>query len=636
MQKHFIVATAGHVDHGKSALVKALTGTDPDRLPEEKARGITIDLGFAHLDLPDAEISAGIIDVPGHEDFVKNMVAGVGSIDLALFVVAGDDGWMPQTDEHLQILEYLGVKHAVVALTKIDLAANEEQAESGVREKLRGTAFADAPIVRTSTVTDRGIPELKAALANVLAQTPVPRDISKPRLAVDRVFTLHGIGTVVTGTLSGGTLKVGQSVVIQPSGKATRVRNLQSHNQDVPSVGPGTRTAINLPDVFVAGKGQGYAGSGISRGEVVTLPELGEPSTTMDVTLQRTLRTVHMGLTESRPLKDETTVRVHHGSASHAARVLLLDCRELQPGEKALAQLRFETAVFAFAGDRFVIRDWSEQTTLAGGVVLDADASRKNVRAPAHLEFLRARANASESLEVFVSSLLASHHAVPAARLLIKSRWSAAEIGAAIREKQIGGWAVDPAWWLALRQKAGQQIQEEHQAHPDRAGLELNYLRATVGGDLPDPAFFDTVVADLCREEYVKVGTAIRHKQHRPALPPALQAAGARVRSALSAKPFEPPPRKELAPDAASQTVLRFLIQTGEALELSEDTVMLSEHFARATEQIRKFLTQKGKATASELRQHLNTNRRVIIPLLERLDKDGVTVRQGDCRVLKP
>ena len=636
MQKHFIVATAGHVDHGKSALVKALTGTDPDRLPEEKARGITIDLGFAHLDLPDAEISAGIIDVPGHEDFVKNMVAGVGSIDLALFVVAGDDGWMPQTDEHLQILEYLGVKHAVVALTKIDLAANEEQAESGVREKLRGTAFADAPIVRTSTVTDRGIPELKAALANVLAQTPVPRDISKPRLAVDRVFTLHGIGTVVTGTLSGGTLKVGQSVVIQPSGKATRVRNLQSHNQDVPSVGPGTRTAINLPDVFVAGKGQGYAGSGISRGEVVTLAELGEPSTTMDVTLQRTLRTVHMGLTESRPLKDEITVRVHHGSASHAARVLLLDCRELQPGEKALAQLRFETPVFAFAGDRFVIRDWSEQTTLAGGVVLEAEASRKNVRAPAHLEFLRARANASESLEAFVSSLLARDRAVAAARLLTKSRWSAAEIAAAIQGKQIGGWAIDPAWWLALRQKAGQRIQEEHQAHPDRAGLALNDLRATIEGDLPDPAFFDTVVADLYREEYVKVGTAIRHKQHRPALPPALQAAGARVRSALSAKPFEPPPRKELAPDAASQTVLRFLIQTGEALELSEDTVMLSEHFARATEQIRKFLTQKGKATASELRQHLNTNRRVIIPLLERLDKDGVTVRQGDCRVLKP
>jgi len=635
MPKHFIVATAGHVDHGKSALVKALTGTDPDRLPEEKARGITIDLGFAHLDLPEAEISAGIIDVPGHEDFVKNMVAGVGSIDLALFVVAADDGWMPQTEEHLQILEYLGVKHAVVALTKIDLVTNEEEAESAIREKLGGTAFADAPIVRTSTVANRGIEELKRALASVLSQTPVPRDIGKPRLAVDRVFTLHGIGTVVTGTLSGGTLKVGQAVAIQPSGKATRVRNLQSHNRDVAEVGPGTRTAINLPDVFVAGKGQGYADSGISRGEVVTLPTLGAPSPTLDALLERSLRTVHIGLKESRPLKDGTLVRLHHGSASHAARLLLLDREELQPGEKALAQLRFDTPVFTFAGDRFVIRDWSEQTTLAGGVVLEPDACRKNVRAPAHLEFLRTRASAPENLEVFVASMLAARRALPVPGLLANSRWSAAEIGTAIRDKQIGQWAVDPKWWSSLRREAGQRIQDEHRAHQERPGLALNELRAAVEGDLPDVAFFDTLVTELCREDYLKVGTTIRHKQHRPALPQALQAAGSRVRSALSAKPFEPPPRKELATDAGSQTALRFLLQTGEAIELSEDTVMLTEHFARAVEQIKKFLAQKGKATASELRQHLNTNRRVIIPLLEKMDKEGVTLRQGDCRVPK-
>ena len=227
MQKHFIVATAGHVDHGKSALVKALTGIDPDRLPEEKARGITIDLGFAHLELPEAQISAGIVDVPGHEDFVKNMVAGVGSIDLALFVVAADDGWMPQTEEHLQILEYLGVKQAVVALTKIDLvrdegsgpgsqtdqaslaSGHEETVELTIRQKLQGTAYANAPIVRTSTVTGRGIAELKSALAAALLQIPLPRDIGKPRVPVDRVFTLHGIGTIVTGTLTGGTLQVG-------------------------------------------------------------------------------------------------------------------------------------------------------------------------------------------------------------------------------------------------------------------------------------------------------------------------------------------------------------------------------------------------------------------------------------------
>jgi len=635
VQKHFIVATAGHVDHGKSALVKTLTGTDPDRLPEEKARGITIDLGFAHLDLPEAQISAGIIDVPGHEDFVKNMVAGVGSIDLALFVVAADDGWMPQTEEHLQILDYLGVTCAVVALTKIDLATNEEQVESAIREKLQDTPFADAPIVRTSVVTERGIKELKTALAGALAQTPVPRDIGKPRLSVDRVFTLHGIGTVVTGTLSGGRLQVGQPVVVQPSGKATRVRNLQSHNHDVTSVGPGTRTAINLPDVFVAGKGEGYAGSGVSRGEVVTLPELGEASHTVDAWLQRSLRVVHTGMTESRPLKDGALVRIHHGSASHAARILLLDCAELNPGEKALAQLRFETPVFVFAGDRFVIRDWSEQTTLAGGLVLDPDAPRRNVRATERLEFLRARASAPRDAGVFLGSLVAYKRALPAAGLLVKSPWSAAEIATAVQGRVVGGFAIDKDWWSSIRQKAGQRVHEEHHLRPERPGLALNDLRAAIGAELPAPEFFDTLVAELCRDEFVQVGTALRHKSHRPALPAALQAAGTRVRAALSAKPFEPPARKELAPDAASQNVLRFLIQTGEAIELSDDTVMLAENFLRATEQIRKYLREKGKATASELRQQLNTNRRVIIPLLEKLDKDGVTLRQGDSRVLK-
>ncbi len=222
--RHFILATAGHVDHGKSALIKALTGTDPDRLPEEQLRGITIDLGFAHLELPDpanpsSSLVLGIVDVPGHEDFVKNMVAGVGSIDLALLVVAADDGWMPQTEEHLQILTYLGVSRAVVALTKIDLTQDEPGATAAIREKLRGTPFADAPIVPTSVVSGRGLDELKASLARVLADAPPQADIGKPRLPVDRVFKLQGIGTVVTGTLNGGTLRRGQTVVIQPARK---------------------------------------------------------------------------------------------------------------------------------------------------------------------------------------------------------------------------------------------------------------------------------------------------------------------------------------------------------------------------------------------------------------------------------
>ena len=262
--KQFILATAGHVDHGKTALIKALTGTDTDRLPEEKARGITIELGFAHLQLGD--VSLGIVDVPGHEDFVKNMVAGVGSIDLALLVVAADDGWMPQTEEHLQILIYLGVRRIIVALTKIDLLESETAAAESVRAQLRETPFADAAIVPTSVTTESCIEELKAQLAREFSELVPQRDIGKPRLAVDRAFTLRGIGTVVTGTLAGGTLRRGQAVVVQPEKIPARIRAIQNHNREVEEIGPGARTALSLPDVAVA---RDKNGAGISRGDVV-------------------------------------------------------------------------------------------------------------------------------------------------------------------------------------------------------------------------------------------------------------------------------------------------------------------------------------------------------------------------------
>ena len=277
---YFIVATAGHVDHGKSALVTALTGTDPDRLPEEKARGITIDLGFAALDVPapsGGTLHVGVVDVPGHEDFVKNMVAGVGAADLALLVVAADDGWMPQTEEHLQVLTYFGVRHAVVALTKTDLAAEVGQAADAVRQRLRGTPFAEAPIIPTSVVRRQGIEELKATIGRVLAGTPPSRDIGKPRLPIDRVFTLPGIGTVVTGTLLGGALHKGQRIVMQPSGKATWIRRMQSHNCDEEVSGPGRRIALNLPDV---------GASDVRRGDVVTLDALGDPGSVIDVRVE--------------------------------------------------------------------------------------------------------------------------------------------------------------------------------------------------------------------------------------------------------------------------------------------------------------------------------------------------------------
>ena len=251
--KHFIIATAGHVDHGKSALVKALTGTDPDRLPEEKARQITIDLGFAELNLTAAngdKIHAGIVDVPGHEDFVRNMIAGVGSIDLALLVVAADDGWMPQTEEHLQILIYLGVQRAVIALTKTDLGSVDSVTEE-IRSQLRETVFARSPIVSTSVRTGEGIENLKMALASELANMQPQRDFGKPRLFIDRAFTLRGIGSVVTGTLTGGCFDRGQSIIVRPQNLQARIRSIQSHGVEIDFAQPGMRTALNLPDVAI-------------------------------------------------------------------------------------------------------------------------------------------------------------------------------------------------------------------------------------------------------------------------------------------------------------------------------------------------------------------------------------------------
>ncbi|MEP7306465.1 MAG: selenocysteine-specific translation elongation factor [Acidobacteriota bacterium] len=630
--QHFIVATAGHVDHGKSALIRALTGTDPDRLPEEKLRGITIDLGFAHLDLPSPQATAssfrlGIVDVPGHEDFVKNMVAGVGSIDLALLVVAADDGWMPQTEEHLQILTYFGVRRAVVTLSKADLTADEVGAVAAIRERLQDSPFAEAPIVPASVVTGRGLAELKVTLAQVLSETPPPRDIGKPRLPVDRVFTLPGAGTVVTGTLFGGTLRRGQSVIIQPSGKPARIRRIQSHGRDVEASGPGTRTALNLADVDAV--------DGVHRGDVVTLAGLGKPSEVLDVLLDISPRA-------SRSLKGGVRVRVHHGSGNVAARVALGSGRELAAGGRAVAELRLEGPAFVFAGDHFTVRDWSEQHTLAGAVVLDPDAARKDFRSLERLSWLERAAGAVEDPARFLSARIAYAGAARRSDLLLKSRFSDEDLAAAVdrlvRDGALvaaGDIVVDAAAWQAATRKAVEIVDGAHRVHPEHRGVPLTDLRRALHGALPLDELFDPLISSLCERDFVREGSFVRRASHRVELPEPLRAAGAKLAETLSLKPFDPPSRKELAPDVVSLRALRFLIETGEAVEISTELVMTVSSVAQATTLIRSFIRGHGPATVSELRQALGSSRRVIVPLLEYLDRTFVTLRQGDKRTLR-
>jgi len=631
-EKHFILATAGHVDHGKSALVKALTGTDPDRLPEEKARGITIDLGFANLQLlvppstlnpQSSTFSVGIIDVPGHEDFVRNMIAGVGSIDLALLVVAADDGWMPQTDEHLQILAYLGLQQIVVALTKSDLG-NIDRVTAQIREKLAGTPFANCQIVLTSVRTGEGLEDLKHALATELANLPPPHNIDKPRLFIDRAFTLRGIGTVVTGTLTGGTLRIGETIFVQPKGISARIRSLQTHGRDVGVVEPGTRTAINLPDLKI--------GTDVKRSDVITTQRF-EPTSTLDVVITRSAR-----LPRTVPIKLGTSAYIHHGTNRVLAKIIFAEAQSLAVGESAIAQLRLEGLLLAFVGDRIIVRDASEQHTIAGGLVFNVDSNPKDFRRTQEITRLATRAVAPRDLDLAVWTEIARTGVIEPARLLERSHFSAAEIATAMQRLRDHGEiflsdnvGAKMLVWLDLRERAARIIDTAHRAHPERRGLELGDLRGELNSI--SPAVFDALIIDLCRTDFVRAGSVIARRSHRASLPPDLKAAADKIRAALSAKPFDPPARETIA--TKNDAALRFLIDNGEVVEVAPEVVLLRENVEQMKTQVVEFISANGRATASQLREKLGTSRRVIIPFLEHLDRIGITQRTGDLRQLR-
>ncbi len=556
--------------------------------------------------------------MPGHEDFVKNMVAGVGSVDCAMLVVAADDGWMPQTEEHVQILNYLGVTHGVVALTKADLPeADVELAVEDVREHLVGTPLEDVAIVPVSSLTGEGIDDLKLELAVALSQTPPPRDLGKPRLAVDRVFTLKGIGTVVTGTLSGGVLEKGQNAVLQPGNRKARVRSLQSHSREIETAPPGARTAVSLTDA---------SRESVSRGDTLTLSHLGEATETVDVWLERSANTPR------RPMKSNALVRVHHGSGNMPARLVLLEGGEIVSGESMLAQFRFEKPVYVLAGDRLVVRDWPETVTLAGGLVIDPHSRRRGFRGEAQRELLEQCALSSRPA-VWMSAFLKRDGAVKRDELLRQSRFGEQDVAAALASDEgvmaVGDWVADAKRWQQARDDAAAIIDAEHQTHPERPGVALDSLRVHIQKILPE-GVVEALLHKMCEDGFRREGTVMARASHTLELPAAMQAGVDKIRKVLQTKPMEPPARKELA----DTKVLQFMIDAGEAVEISAELVMDAEAFDNAVDQIRGRL-QQGGAKASELREALGTSRRVIIPLLEKLDRDRVTVRQGDLRVLR-
>ncbi|MEM9237225.1 MAG: selenocysteine-specific translation elongation factor [Verrucomicrobiota bacterium] len=641
-RRHFILGTAGHIDHGKSALVTALTGVDPDRLPEEKERGMTIELGFAHLTQPASddsgdEIVVGVVDVPGHADFVKNMVAGVGSIDLALLIVAADDGWMPQTEEHYQILRYLRVPHAIVVLTKCDLSDDIELVMEDIRENLEGGPWAELPVIRTSSVDGTGIEQLKAEIARICTESMPAADVGKPRLPVDRAFSLKGVGTVVTGTLIDGTVATGDDLVIQPVGLRAGARSVQSHQSDQESARPHMRTALNLGGISLARRGV----EGVSRGDVITNAALGSPVRVIDVLVEKCDREIRGQKHSKRAMKSGRKVLFHYGSGSHIGRIHFLAEDTLEPGDSVIAELRFDAPVYVFLGDRFVLRDPSQGFTLAGGVVLDEDANPRIFRKPWQAEFLRSRASTPNDLETLITSQVIRDKAVQRGTLLVKSCFSEGTIAEAVdrlisAEAMVarGAWVFDSDWWNRVSGTAAELIRKHHVSHPDLPGLPVRELRSGMTDELPDEGLFDVMVEGLKVDGFEKAGPVIRHHDHRPSLPPELEQVGARIRQILVVDPISPPNRAEIAGTPTDEKALRFLIQVGEAIELNPKTVISRAGYERIRALVVKQLQASGKASASDLRKVTGTSRRILLPTLERFDQEGVTVRDGDYRRL--
>lgn len=643
MPRNFIIGTAGHIDHGKSTLVQTLTGTNPDRLPEEKERGVTIELGFAHFSLPipktqNDTFEIGVVDVPGHADFVNNMVAGVGSIDLAIFIVAADDSWMPQSEEHLQILTYLGIRNFIVALTKADLVDDLEFVTEILADDLQGTALEGAPIIPVSAPTGLGMDGLKETIANTLFETADPRDFEQPRLAVDRAFSPKGVGTVVTGTLTGGKLAVGTQLTAYPSGLKTHVRSIQNHSASLDEAVPGMRTALNLPDLPLSAKGK----KGVSRGHLLVGGSSGEATLEIDVEITRAHRPIPGQKGTQRPLKSNHRIFVHHGSGRTQARVLFPEDIVLNPGDVSIAQLRFDHPIHTLASERLVIRELSGEATLAGAIVLDPHPTRRQFRSEQRQSFLHARAKAPDDLQGLLRTHLERDYFVPISVLTQSLPFSDAEIKTALKKLSKANEIVargekhfaNAPYWKKLVKKSSKAVQDYHASHPDHVGMSTDLLKKNLGTATAVPGLFDALLIQLAEKNFKVAENIICHNSHSLELPPELEAPAAEILKTLDEAGLAPPLPTELQGTSNHQAAYKFLSRTRQIIPLDPKVTLGGKVFQETTDQVRNFIEKNGQATASELRQHLDTSRKVIMPLLERLDRDKITRRDGDFRTL--
>lgn len=625
-----VIGTAGHVDHGKSTLVQALTGINPDRLREEQEREMTIDLGFAWLTLPNGE-QVGIVDVPGHRDFIENMLAGVGGIDAALFVIAADEGVMPQTREHLAILDLLRIPGGVVALTKVDLIDDPdwlELVQADVSEALQGSVLDGAPIIPVSARTGQGLQELVAALQDVLARTPPRPDRGRPRLWVDRVFTVGGFGTVVTGTLVDGHLEIGQEVEILPRGLRARIRGLQTHKTKIQRAVPGSRVAINL---------SGVAKQDLARGDLVTIPGWLRSTTLVDVRLDYLPDAPF-------PLKHNAQVKFFCGSAETVARIRLLGVEVLNPGESGWAQLELDDPLPLVRGDRFIIRFPSPAVTVGGGAVVDPNPGRKHRRfRPEVIARLETLARGTPA-EVLLQTL--ERRGPMTVRELLEASGLGEAAPDALTELLSTGEAVivdaapDPAssrlvasrgWWSATAARMRDELAAYHARYPLRPGMGREGLRSALR---LDPRAFNGLMARAAADGLVvDEGATVRLPGHEIRLTPQQQQAVDDLLARFRAAPYATPSVKEAAA-LVGEEVLNVLLSRGDLVQVSPEVLFLRTTYEEMVNRIRDHIRQQGSITLAQVRDLFQTSRKYAQALLEHLDAAGITRRVGDERVL--
>ena len=616
-----VFGTAGHVDHGKSTLIAALTGINPDRLKEEQERQMTIDLGFAWLTLPGGE-EIGMVDVPGHRDFIENMLAGIGGIDAALLVIAADEGVMPQTREHLNILDLLQIKHGIVVLTKIDLVDDPawlDLVETDVRTTLRGTVFQDAPILRVSSPTRAGFPDLLHALNILLEKLPARPDLGRPRLPIDRVFSIPGFGTVVTGTLSDGCLAVADELEILPAGLHARIRGLQTHKKKEETAVPGSRVAVNLSGVDV---------EQIRRGEVLACPSQYTPTRRLDVQF-RLLADV------TAPLHHHTEVKLYTGTAETIADLRLLATDSLNPGETGWLQLELRTPILAVRGDHYILRRPSPGETLGGGIVVDPQPKRRHKRFDESvLLALENMAQGSPS-DVFLQAALALGPAL-ARDVIARSRLDGPAADLALKELLDNGQLIDledvliaASQWSALNENVGNSLVVYHQTYPLRRGMPREELKSRL--KLP-PRLFNLVIHRLASENILtEAARWVSLPGHVVKFSPFQQVKVDGLMAQFAQSPYAPPSVKDCRA-LAGEDIYSALLDFGDLVAVSDEVVFRSSDYQSMQEQIRLTLRQKGQISLAEVRDLFQTSRRYAQALLEHLDAIGVTVRDGDFR----